>query len=380
MIDVITDRAGVERLAEPWAALANRSGDPFQRHDCALASINVLSARGRPRVYVKRQGGDLQAIAAFHTVRRAGVTRLEMLTRHLAEPSTILHASEPALAEVVEAALGDRMPLMLGRLVTGGPELQAFGQGLERRPPLGTTERGDQSVWVPLPATADRLDGVLSPNRRRDLRRKWRRAEQAGAVTFSCVEPDAAAAPGVLEAAYRIEAASWKGRNGTALLMVPTDRRFFDTFGTSLAREGRLAVFFLHIGGVPAAMRICAVFGGRVWEMKIGYDEQFHDCSPGFLLTHETLRWCCGRGLNAYEFLGQAEAWEFAWGAKVRDYRSINIHTLSMAGAMSLAQDKGWEATKAGLRRIRMDRGARKNRARQGGATAAQQAPQPSVV
>lgn len=379
MIEVLTDRAGVERLAEPWAALASQSADPFLRHDCALACIDAFCGPARPVVYVLRQGGDVQAIAAFRSVRRAGVRRLETLTRPLAEPSGLLHASDAALGEVVDAVMKDRMPLMLGRMAEDGAEAQAFRQGLRRRPPLGTSARRDQSVWVSLPSDQGLLEGTLSPNRRRDLRRKWRRAEQHGAVAFTCVEPTPETAPEVLEAAYRIEAASWKGRNGTAILMSPRYRRFFDTFGTALAREGRLFVFFLRFGTQPAAMRIAAACGGRLWELKIGYDEQFGECSPGFLLTHETLRWCCGRGFEVFEFLGQAETWEFTWDSQARDYVSVNIHPRSVTGSLSLAQDAGWAAAKAGMRRIKMDRAARKSRARRG-AVAAPEKARPSAL
>jgi CelD/BcsL family acetyltransferase involved in cellulose biosynthesis len=366
MIDVVTDRAGVLRLAEAWTALVQRAPDPFQRHDCALASLDAFGGTGRPRVYVLRQGGDVRAVIPFRTVRRGGVTRLEALSRVIAEPSGLPHANPDALAELMEAVLADRRPLMLGRMTRGGAELAALDRALDRRPPLGTSGRADRSVWVPLPEDADALVAGMSANRRRDVRRKWRRAEQHGPVAFSCVQPDAGEAPAVLEAAYRIEAASWKGRNGTAMLMAPDYRRFYDAFSVSLAREGRLFVFFLKIGGQPAAMRITASWDNRLWELKIGYDERFQECSPGFLLTHETLRWASDRDLTAYEFLGQAEEWEFAWKAHARDYGSVNVHPRSMSGAMALAQDRGWEAAKAGLRRARLDREARKARARQG--------------
>jgi len=379
MIDVVTDRTGLARLAEDWAGLAHGSADPFQRHDCAMACMDAFGGASPPRVYVLRHGGDLRAVAPFRAVRRGGVTRLEALTRVILEPTGLPHASPDALAELMDAVLADRTPLMLGRMAAEGPEMAALNGGLSRRPPLGTSARDDQSVWIPLPETAEALEAGMSSNRRRDMKRKRRRAEERGPIAFSWHQPDADSAPAVLEDAYRIEARSWKGRNGTAMLMTPKPRQFYDTFCTSLAREGRLFVFFLTIGGQPAAMRVAATWNDCLWELKIGYDEAFHDCSPGFLLTHDTLQWACGRGLTAFEFLGQAEPWEFAWTAHARDYRSMNVHPRSLAGAMALAQDRGWAAAKAGLRKARMDREARKTRARRGAATLADK-PQPSVA
>jgi CelD/BcsL family acetyltransferase involved in cellulose biosynthesis len=79
--------------------------------------------------------------------------------------------------------------------------------------------------------------------------------------------------------------------------------------------------------------------GSRIWDLRLGYDEAFSRCAPGVLLTHETLRYAVERGLEAHEFLGQAEAWERHWPCEEDEYVSMRVYPLSLIGQLSLAQD-----------------------------------------
>ncbi len=65
-------------------------------------------------------------------------------------------------------------------------------------------------------------------------------------------------------------------------------------------------MFFLRIGDATVVARLAVEYSGRLWELKIAYDERFAKCSPGILLTHKTLRYACERGLTGHKFLGTA--------------------------------------------------------------------------
>jgi CelD/BcsL family acetyltransferase involved in cellulose biosynthesis len=129
-----------------------------------------------------------------------------------------------------------------------------------------------------------------------------------------------------------------------------------------------LRLFFLKIDGKRIAARMAVVNGGRLWELKIGYDEAWSNCMPGILLTHETLRWAVESGLEAHEFLGQAEQWERHWPTEEDEYVSMRIYPLAPAGQLSLVRDVGQIALKSapklvqehlsGAARKALDRGA----------------------
>jgi CelD/BcsL family acetyltransferase involved in cellulose biosynthesis len=86
-------------------------------------------------------------------------------------------------------------------------------------------------------------------------------------------------------------------------------RRFCTGYAKVAASNAMSRTLFLRLGE-RAAARMAVEYGDRLWEIKIDYDERFSRCSPGILLTHETLRWTCERHLISHEFLGTAEPWQ----------------------------------------------------------------------
>jgi CelD/BcsL family acetyltransferase involved in cellulose biosynthesis len=52
---------------------------------------------------------------------------------------------------------------------------------------------------------------------------------------------------------------------------------------------------------------------GRLWLMKIGYDEQFAHASPGQLLMLESIRQAAGQGRQSVGLLGVMEPWKKQW-------------------------------------------------------------------
>src|SRR3989454_167719 len=117
----------------------------------------------------------------------------------------------------------------------------------------------------------------------------------------------------ILAESFRVEAAGWKGRTGSALLSDPHRRQFYEKYATIASEKGILRLSFIRIGGEVAATQIAVESGGRFWLLKVGYDERFARCSPGHLLMVETLRYAAERGLRTFEFLGSAEPWTQVW-------------------------------------------------------------------
>lgn len=364
MLEVVSDYPSLLQLEGPWNALAGRFDNPFLRHECAVACAELFCGTKDLAVFVLRDGTEIRAIAPFRAVRRAGVVRLESLSRPIHEPTGLLFADEDALAALLAATLGNRLSLVFGRLAKDGPEMRLMRSRVAAGGVLSLNEREDASIWVPLPADAQALEAAMSSGRRAYVRRKLRQAEKLGPVAMQAFAPAEDDVVPLLDEAFRIEASGWKGRNGTAILQKPKSRRFFTRYCQLAARAGLLRLYFLRIGTESAAMRIALQHAGRLWEVKIGYDERFHECSPGVILTHLTLKHCCGQGLTAFEFLGLAESWEYAWTDRTHHYAAPTLHPSSLHGHLALLQDVAWTQTKRLLKTLKLDADSRKARAR----------------
>ena len=202
--------------------------------------------------------------------------------------------------------------------------------------------------WIELDASWTEPERKLSPSRRSSIRRAQRKAEEIGAIRFDILSPSPNELPALLMDALRIEAASWKGRNGSALLSDPDRRRFFEQYAAIASEKGILRLCFMSIGGQPAATQLAVESGGGFWLLKVGYDETFARCSPGNLLMLETLRYAAHRALRSYEFLGSAEPWTEIWTDRIRPSVSVWAYPNNFRGAAAFV----WDAARFGWDRL----------------------------
>ena len=182
-------------------------------------------------------------------------------------------------------------------------------------------------------------ESKLNAGRRSDLRRNRRRAEKLGPVRCEVLSPTPEELTPLLQAALEVEARSWKGRQGTALLRDPSRLSFFQRYARAAAEHGELRLCFLWIGERPAAMEFAVETSGSFWLFKIGYDEAFASCSPGVLLLVEVIRHAALRGLRTFEFLGGRSPGHRCGPSTSAPTCAIRVYPAGAGGAMALGRD-----------------------------------------
>jgi CelD/BcsL family acetyltransferase involved in cellulose biosynthesis len=143
----------------------------------------------------------------------------------------------------------------------------------------------------------------------------------------------------LLNEAFEIEAANWKGREGSALTMDTLRGPFYRRYAAAASRTGCLRLCFLHLGEIVVAMQFAIECGGSFWLLKIGYRDEFARCSPGMLLIAETIRYAAARGLASYEFLGLAESWTRVWTHDERPSATVRAYPIGWRGMSALGVD-----------------------------------------
>jgi CelD/BcsL family acetyltransferase involved in cellulose biosynthesis len=129
----------------------------------------------------------------------------------------------------------------------------------------------------------------LGQRTKKNLRNAENRLAEMGRVDHEVVR-DAADVPAALEAFLALEAAGWKGREGTAIAQHPARRAFYEEACRNLAARGALRVHVLRLDGRPIAAELCGLVGRRLHVQKITYDETLDRLSPGHLLWQRTMR------------------------------------------------------------------------------------------
>jgi hypothetical protein len=123
-----------------------------------------------------------------------------------------------------------------------------------------------------------------SGSTRKKLRQDWNRLSALGTVDIvnGRAPKDVAEA---FEIFLQLEAGSWKGGRGTALLSNKADAAFTRQWLSNLAAQGNASVALLRVDGKPIAAQVLLYSGSTAYTWKTAFEETYAKYSPGALLV-----------------------------------------------------------------------------------------------
>jgi CelD/BcsL family acetyltransferase involved in cellulose biosynthesis len=286
-------------LVPHWDALAQRAAANVFMHPAALcaaaaagfAKVHVLLAwEGELLVGLwavrERQFGFLPAFLAAPPYEYAFVAS-PVIDPQYAE------AVMPAFFEAVANARNLPNVIELKLLDAGAESFRAMVDALSGRPLLKLSER-------PRPFLHNASERKRSGSTAKKLRQDWNRLSALGAVEVANERaPDAVR--DAFETFLNLEAQSWKGHNGTALLSDDEDAAFTRRWIAALAAHGGASVALLCVSGKPIAAQVLLYSGAMAYTWKIAYDAEFSKFSPGALLIDKVSDALFASGIETIE-------------------------------------------------------------------------------
>jgi CelD/BcsL family acetyltransferase involved in cellulose biosynthesis len=326
-------------LYEAWRRLAADDATPFSTPEWALSVAAATPSRRLGLVVVGDLDDPRALLPLAHAPAADGGPRVEVAGVSLVpEPVALACTGTDALSDALQAVLGRDLPLSLGRVWQGSP-LDRAVQTLRGPRPLVVARPDVGTPWLLLPASGDDVDRRLRSSRRSQLRRAERRAETWGRLSLEVLSPTPEEVEARLDLFVAVEARSWKSAEGTSLRQTPGPRTFFRTFLHHAAATGAARVGVARLDERPVAAALAVEHADQWWLLKIGYDEDARDLSPGTLLVHHTVRWAADAGLAGYEFLGADAPWIRLWTDQVRPTRRLTLYPRRPNGLVALAGD-----------------------------------------
>jgi len=132
---------------------------------------------------------------------------------------------------------------------------------------------------------ATRSAGIKSSgSTRKKLRQDWNRLARLGAIDV-VNESRGEGAQEAFEVFLTLEAGSWKGSNGTALLSRDRDAAFVRRFFAGLSADGSASVALLLLDGKAIAAQVLLYSGSMAYTWKTAFDAAYARFSPGALLV-----------------------------------------------------------------------------------------------
>ena len=345
----VTDRAAFMALEPEWNMLVEAtSNELFYRHEFLRIWLDNFAPNARPRVLTLRDAqGQLTAALPLWEERTSlyGVParqlsamanvhscRFDMLAR---EPDVAAEAFVSHLR-----AVGGWDVLRLTDVPDGGAAWRLHALAREMGMPVGEWE-SLQSPYIPLPSTRGAYQGKLQSKFKANCRRRRRKLEERGRVTFERVD-GGLGLEGTLEEGFLLEQSGWKGERGTAMAQDARTRGFYTELARDAAYRKRLALYFLRVDGKPVAFHYGLEYGGRYFLLKPGYDESLRECSPGQLLVEDVVGDCIDRGLGEFDFLGPDMVWKRDWTDQVRRHTWLYVFSDSTFGRALCAAKFRW--------------------------------------
>lgn len=280
---------------DEWRDLCSRALDRnvFYDPDFALAVTRHLREVQRPVFAMMRDRNGGPLLGLFPVVMpRIGMGQLELFGwRHdqlaLGTPLVDRERGDEVVRAFLTwlgtqtAAGGVLLPLIAEDSATAGvirAVAASMGRAIRR---FGEHERAVLTNAESVEATLQR---AMSGKKVKELRRLRRRLEDRGAVEMvHAVDPREVR--DAVESYLALEAAGWKGRNGTAFLQHQGSATFLRAVTRSLAQQGQCRIDVLSVCGKAAACGIVLGSAEASFYWKTTFDETLSAYSPGVQLT-----------------------------------------------------------------------------------------------
>ena len=328
----------LDEIAQFWRTLEGNITSPIQQFLWSKSCCATLPMEGKLHLIVVKTGCQSGAIAPL--VRAKGALgRLEHLgVKILREPTDLLFSDPEALKNLAGALVKLGSPLILDRIPVDSAAVAAIQEAYRGRG-LVLVRPAQPHPRISLHQGWSNPESHLNSGRRSDLRRAIRNAEKIGPLSHQILSPTPSQLGPILDEALEVEAANWKGSEGSAIAYDNLRGPFYRHYAAAASAAGILRVCFLRVGGKAVAMQFAIECARGFWLLKIGYREEFARCSPGMLLIAETIRYAASRGLISYEFLGNADNWTRIWTQDEIQTVTIRAYPFRMRGFGALAAD-----------------------------------------
>lgn len=278
-----------------------------------LAASRALMPRRSPFSFAGASG----YFAAMRGVHPAGFPYIEPLELAWGLAASLISADPEALVAEVVAMLAGRRDWQLAifaGLTGDGPQRRALDRML---PPRWERRRGTPTVRH-VASLDGGIDGFLS-RRSRELRKSLRKAGRAATeagVVFEHVRGNSADdAVAIYERIQRIEAGTWKAREGVGISVGPM-RLFYELMLPRLCEQHQQRTLFARLGDRDIGYILGAVFEGEYRGLQFSYDDDHAQLGIGSLLQYHQIVELCDHGVARYD-LGTEMDYKRRWAEDV---------------------------------------------------------------
>jgi CelD/BcsL family acetyltransferase involved in cellulose biosynthesis len=334
-VQVVADAAALAGQAQAWNRLLERRPRalPFGSYAWMSAFFeHRLSPGERWCCLFARLGDELVGALplVIRSERRSVVAATPADDHTPSVEPTVAPGLEGAVIPALLAAAFQHLPgcvrVDLRRLPVESPALELARAGQLGRPSV--VSLAAFGAYLPVEGAFADFRTALSRNFRNNISKaanKLAKTEGVEVVFKSAAEATA----DDLRAFLEVEASSWKGERGTAILKSPEETAFYTTLTERLGAAGWLEWQFLRAEGKVIAANLAVALGPELVIWKLGYDPEHRHMSPGTLLMEKVvMRAFEAHGASGGEInLLTSYDWYDNWQMRRRRYETLRVYS-----------------------------------------------------
>jgi len=319
----------LDPLASEWNALLAESAThvPFLRHEYLRTWWETRGggewpSDARLAVALARRDGRLAGAAPlFFASNRDGQPALLLLGSVEISDYLDVVARPADLPDFLSGLLdflarpGTGLPgwrvLDLHNLPEASPTLPLLQAEAHKRGWSFGQERTYHAPSIPLPGDFETYLSGIDKKQRHEIRRKMRRAEEAGRELRWYIVSDGARLEAEVDAFLALMA---DDPEKSTFLTVPM-RRQMQLSCRAAFDNGWLQLAFLEADGAKAAAYLNFDYQDRIWVYNSGLDRRFMELSPGWVLLGYLLQWANEHKRSQFDFMRGEEEYKYRFGA-----------------------------------------------------------------
>lgn len=323
---VLNEPAAIESLRPAWKQLVGNceAATVYQTPEWALGWWRALGRNSTPFCVALDEGERLVGLAPLAIEPRRGTRTLRFMgaPHDGANCATVERGYERIFADAFATALARHAGIWdVAQLAEPlGHEIQLAQACARRAPELGVHALGLSCTPV-VNFQADWADywKRVSAQQRKMFRKKWRRLERRGTISFQVLTaPETMAEE--LERLFQARLQNWRERRRlNKMVAFQRTRAYYDTLSgicMELARSGQVWLARLDVDGHSVGWKLAFRVNQTLAGYMTTFDAQFSEYSPGLLTFIELARFAVTHGIKRFDLGCGTQPYKFRFGAE----------------------------------------------------------------
>jgi CelD/BcsL family acetyltransferase involved in cellulose biosynthesis len=169
----------------------------------------------------------------------------------------------------------------------------------------------DVDPYISLPSSWDQFLISLRKKDRHELKRKFRRLENSGEISYPLFDNETGNLDEALDQFLNLMAQS---KEEKAVFLNEERKHFLRILTKSMSRKNLLRLFFLEINGVKVSTTMSFAHNNKLYLYNSGYDQRYRSLSVGLLLKAQNIRYAIETGFTEFDFLRGGESYKYHLG------------------------------------------------------------------